>query len=223
MKLGVLYVVATPIGNLNDITFRAIKTLKEADLIACEDTRITQKLLNHYSIKKKLVSFHQHSKLEKINYVIDYINNGKNVALVTDAGTPGISDPGNKLVAEALANDIRVIPIPGVSALTALVSVAGIDMQKFVFLGFPPNKKGREKYFKEAVSSVYPVIYYESPYRLLKNLELINRLDKDKKIIVGKELTKIYEETVRGKAAEVLDYFEKNREKVKGEFAVVLY
>jgi 16S rRNA (cytidine1402-2'-O)-methyltransferase len=222
MDTGILYIVATPIGNLEDITFRAVRILKEADLIACEDTRVTQKLLNHYSIKKPVTSYFQHSKLAKVSQIIDSLKIGKNVALVTDAGTPGISDPGNKLVEEAVKNNIQAIPIPGPAGLTAIVSVAGIDMQRFIFLGFPPHKKGRETFFKEIVSAKYPVIYFDSVHRVIKNLELLEKLAPGKKIILGRELTKMFEEVVRGKVEEVLGYFEKNKNKVKGEFVIIV-
>jgi len=223
MNTGLLYIVATPIGNLEDITFRAIRTLKEADLIACEDTRVAQKLLNHYEIKKPLISYFQHSKLAKINQIIDSLKSGKNVALVTDAGSPGISDPGNKLVEEAVKNYILVIPIPGPSGLTALASVAGIDMQRFTFLGFSPHKKGRETFFKKIVNSRYPVIYFDSVHRVIKNLELLNSLDPGKNIILGRELTKMFEEIIRGKSLDVLKYFEENKSKIKGEFIIIAY
>lgn len=154
---------------------------------------------------------------------MEIIKTGRNVALVTDAGTPGISDPGNKLVEEAINNDIAVIPIPGPSGLTTLVSVAGIDMQRFTFLGFPPHKKGRETFFKEIVSSKYPVIYYDSVHRVMKNMELLQSLSSGKNIILGRELTKMFEEIVRGKIEEVLEYFEKNKGKIKGEFVIIAY
>ena len=218
-----LYVVATPIGNLQDITLRALEILKSVDLIACEDTRVTTKLLNHYQIKKPLVSYHQHSKIGKVDRIIEKLKNGKKVAVVTDAGTPGVSDPGNVLVAEAIKNEIKVIPIPGVSALTTIVGIAGIDLQKFVFLGFPPHKKGRETFFKKVLKSEFPVIYYDSVYRILKNLKLLQKLGgQNKNIILGRELTKIYEETMRGKPEEILNYFKTNPEKLKGEFVVIV-
>lgn len=223
MDTGILYIVATPIGNLGDITLRALETLKKVDLIACEDTRVTKKLLDRYEIGTPVTSFFQHSKTPKIASIIRDLKSGKNVALVTDAGTPGISDPGNKLVEEAINNNICVIPIPGASALTALISVAGIDMQKFIFLGFPPHKKGRETFFKEVIAQNYPVVYYESPHRVLKNLELLKSLESEKNIILGRELTKIFEETVRGTADEVLKYFQENPGKVKGEFTIIVY
>lgn len=219
---GILYIVATPIGNLGDITMRALETLEKADIIACEDTRVTSKLLSHYSINRPLVSYHQHSRITKIDYLIKELKDGKNIALVTDAGTPGISDPGNILIAKALEYQIAVIPIPGASALTALASVAGIDMQKFVFLGFPPHKKGREKFFgnlENLVQSGLPVICFESSHRILKSLESLKSLN----IILGRELTKMFEEIVRGTAEEVLEYFESNPSKVKGEFVIIIY
>lgn len=221
--MGILYIVATPIGNLEDITLRALETLKRVDFVACEDTRVTAKLLNHYSIKKPLISYHQHSKITRVEKIIEHLEAGKNIALVTDAGTPGISDPGNYLVAEVLKNNIAVIPIPGPSALGAIASIAGIDLQKFVFLGFPPHKKGRETFFKVVADSRMPVIYYDSVHRVLKNLEFLESINPDKKIILGRELTKMFEETVRGSAKEVLEYFEKNKEKMKGEFTIIAY
>lgn len=221
-KCGILYVVATPIGNLQDITLRALEILKSADFVACEDTRVTSKLLNHYSIQKTLISYHQHSELKKIDLIINKLKDGKNIALVTDAGTPGISDPGNILVAEAIKNKIEIQSIPGPSALGALISIAGIDLQKFLFFGFPPHKKGRETFFKEVIGSKYPVVYYESPHRFIKNLELLKLFECDKRIIIGRELTKIFEQVVRGNTSEILAYFEKNQDKIKGEFVVII-
>jgi len=218
---GVLYIVGTPIGNLEDITLRALKTLKEVELVVCEDTRVTAKLLNKYEIKKPLLSYHQHSKNSKIEKIIKELKNGKALALVTDAGVPGISDPGNIVVKEAMRNKIKVIPIPGVSALTALISVAGADMQKFLFLGFPPHKKGRKTFFENILKSDIPVVYYDSVYRFIKNLEFLKNLGGDKKnIILGRELTKIYEEIIRGDIDSVLKYF-KNK-KVKGEISIII-
>lgn len=213
-----LYIIATPIGNLKDITLRALEILKKVDLIACEDTRVTKKLLNHYDIKTSLISYHQHSKTTRIDYLIDKLKEGKNIALVTDAGTPGISDPGGKLIEEAVRNDIEVIPIPGVSALATLISASGINTQKFIFLGFPPHKKGRETFFKEVKESNLPVIFFESRYRILKALKALE----NSQVIIGRELTKMREEIIRGSAEEALEYFEENPDKVKGEFAVVV-
>lgn len=221
LKKGTLYIVGTPIGNLGDITLRALETFKTVDLIACEDTRMTKRILKRYEIKTPLISYHQHSKITKIDLILEKIKNGQSVALVTDAGTPGISDPGNILVAEAVKVGLKVGPIPGVSALTAMVSVSGIDMQKFTFLGFPPHKKGRQTFFKEVLNFNLPVVYYESPYRLIKNLELLKELECGKNIIIGRELTKIFEEIQRGSVDEMIDYFGK-KEKIKGELVVIL-
>jgi len=229
MNTGILYIVATPIGNLGDITFRAVETLKKSDLIICEDTRNTKRLLDRYEIKTSASCFYVGGgkgavkPRMKFDFIISELKNGKNLALVTDAGTPGISDPGNQLVEKAVENQIAVIPIPGASALTALASVSGIDLQKFIFLGFPPHKKGRETFFKEIAALNYPVIYYESPYRVIKNLELLKSLAPEKKIILGRELTKMFEEIVRGTAEEVLEYFRDNKDKIKGEFVAIVY
>jgi 16S rRNA (cytidine1402-2'-O)-methyltransferase len=223
MNTGLLYIIASPIGNLEDITFRAVELLKEVNMIACEDTRKTKILLNHYGIKTPLVSYHQHSKLQKIDFLIAKLKEGKNLALVTDAGTPGLSDPGNKLVEEVLKEGVKVVPIPGSSALGAIISVAGIDMQKFVFLGFPPHKKGRETFFKEVANSEIPTVYYDSAHRFMKNLELLESFKPEAEIILGKELTKIFEEIVRGNIREVIQYFQANPDKIKGEFVVIAF
>ncbi len=223
MERGILYIVATPIGNLSDITLRALETLKKVDFIACEDTRVTVKLLNHYNIKNPLISFHQHSRLQKFDLIINKLKEGKNIALATDAGTPGISDPGNNLVAEIIKNNIKVIPIPGPSALAALISVAGIDTQKFIFLGFPPHKKGREKFFKEVAEAKYPAIYYESPHRVVKNLELLAGFNPEKNVIIGRELTKMFEEIIRGNLADALKSLNQKKAQIKGEFTIIVY
>lgn len=220
--IGTLYIVATPIGNLEDMTFRAIRTLKEVDRIVCEDTRVTKKLLFHYEIQKPLVAYHQHSGNLSRDKIIEAILRGENVAVVTDAGTPGVSDPGNELVEAAVEKGIMVVPIPGVSALATLLSVSGIDMQRFLFLGFPPHKKGRKTFFERVAESKIPVVYYDSPYRVIKNLVLLKENVVEAKIIIGRELTKKFEEIVRGNVSQVLKYFEEHPEKVKGEFAVIL-
>jgi len=230
MNTGILYIVATPIGNLEDITFRAIRVLQEVDLVVCEDTRVTKRLLDNYNIKTPTASFYNLQRkagatkpVPKVEYLVHNLVQGKNIALVTDAGTPGISDPGNQLVEAAVAEQISVIPVSGVSALTTLASVSGIDLSEFVFLGFPPHKKGRETFFKKVIEFSMPVIFYESPHRVLKNLELLQKLGTEKKIILGRELTKMFEEIVRGSVSEVLDYFQKNPGKVKGEFVIIVY
>lgn len=220
---GTLYIVATPIGNLSDITLRALETLKAVDAILCEDTRVTGKLLSHYEIKKPLLSCHEHTDERKLGQIIERLRKGENLAFVSDAGTPGLSDPGNRLVELALAAEISVIPLPGVSALATIVSVAGISMQEFLFRGFPPHKKGRETFFKAVAASEVPVVYYESPHRVMKNLELLQKFAPDIKIIIGRELTKMFEEVVRGGIEEEIRYFMEHPEKVKGEFTIIAY
>ncbi len=220
---GKLYIVATPIGNLGDITLRALEKLKEVGLILCEDTRVSKKLLDHYQIQKPLLSYHQHSRLQRLEKIKEHLQAGKNLALITDAGTPGLADPGNQLVAELLKEEIKIEVLPGVSALTALISLAGISMQQFVFLGFPPHKKGRESFFKEVeeLSQKRPVIFYESKYRFLKTLATLRGLSFN--IIVGRELTKMHEEIKRGTVEEIFDYYQDNPQKIKGEFTLIVY
>jgi 16S rRNA (cytidine1402-2'-O)-methyltransferase len=220
---GILYIVATPIGNLEDITLRALGIFKEVDLIACEDTRVTSKLLMHYEISKPLISLHHHSAKGQYEKIIDALKEGKSAAYASDAGTPGISDPGNKLVEKAISEDIKVVPIPGASALAAFVSVAGIDMQEFAFAGFPPHKKGRETFFKNVAALQNPVIYYDSPHRVMKNLELLEKFAPEKKIIIGRELTKMFEEIVRGRISDIKKHFDLHPEKMKGEFVVIVH
>jgi 16S rRNA (cytidine1402-2'-O)-methyltransferase len=217
------FVVATPIGNLEDITLRALRVLKEVDFILCEDTRNTQTILNKYEIKTKTISYHQHSKDSKKNKIFDLINEGKNLALVSDAGTPGVSDPGGLLVSqirEEFGDEVKIIPIPGASALTAALSVSGLSFREFTFLGFLPHKKGRETIFKEIRESERIYVFYESPHRLLKSLEAMQGFE-NKKIIVIREITKVFEETVVGKPEEVLEFF-KNKTKILGEFVVIV-
>jgi len=221
-----LYIIGTPIGNLKDITLRALEVLKEVDLILCEDTRVTKKLLEHCQIKKPLLSYHQHSKLKKVNYILELLKQGKNLALVSDAGTPGISDPGNLLVYEAierLREKVEIIPIPGPSAATAAASISGFPMDKFLFLGFPPAKRKRKKFFQEVIGSKYPVIFYESPYRIIKSLRDLQLISKTynlkPKIVVCRELTKKFETIYRGKIEEVIKEIEKNP---RGEFVVIV-
>lgn len=230
MGTGVLYIVATPIGNMEDITLRAIRTLEEADLIVCEDTRITKRLLDRYGITAPAVSLYQSIRkggsikpILKLGKMVEELKSGKNIAFVSDAGTPGISDPGNQLVDKVMENGIMVIPIPGVSALTTLASVSGADLSRFVFLGFPPHKKGRETFFKEVTSTKCPVIYFESPHRLMKNLELLKTLAPDRRVILGRELTKMFEEIVRGSVGDIIGYFNENEDKIRGEIVIIVY
>lgn len=224
-NFGKLYIVATPIGNLEDITLRALRVLKEVDLILCEDTRVTKKLLDRYEIQKPLLSYHHHSKLSRVEKIAEHLENGKNLALVSDAGTPGVSDPGNELIAQLLnQGEVEIVPIPGASAVSTLASVAGINMSRFTFLGFPPHKKGRETYLREVSGSKYPVIYFESPHRFLKNLELLEKMKPDAKLVVGRELTKMFEEILRGEIGEIREKWEKRAEKEKrGEFIIIAY
>ncbi|MFH1598454.1 MAG: 16S rRNA (cytidine(1402)-2'-O)-methyltransferase [Patescibacteria group bacterium] len=220
--MGTLYVVGTPIGNLEDITLRAIRILKEVDFIICEDTRWSQKLLNHYSIKKPLISYHQHSKLTRINEIVKRLDQ-KKAALVSDAGTPGIADPGNKLVKEVLSQGIKVEVVPGPSALIVLLSISGLATDKFEFLGFLPHKKGRATLFKKIEGADRLIIFYESPHRIQKTLQsLAEVLTEERQVVVGRELTKMFEEIIRGNAQQVNKYFIDNPNKVKGEFTVIV-
>lgn len=223
METGTLFVVGTPIGNLADITLRALETLKSVDFILAEDTRVTKRLLMKYEITTSVYSAHEHTEAKKLEGFLGRIAAGENAAVVTDAGTPGLSDPGNMLVSLAIERGIAVVPIPGVSAVAALVSVAGIDMREFTFLGFPPHKKGRETFFKRVIASDVPVMYYESPHRLMKNLELLQSFAPEMQVIIGRELTKMFEEIVRGSLAEAIQYFTEHSDKVKGEFSVIAY
>lgn len=222
-----LYIVGTPIGNLKDISIRALEILKSVDLILCEDTRVTQKLLNHFEIKTRTLSYHQHSKLEKIKYILELLEKGQDMALVSDAGTPGISDPGNKLVEEAvklLGDQVKVIPIPGASALTSATSISGFQMDKFLFLGFPPQKKKRRKFFQEVVDSKYPIVLYESPYRILKTLNEISAINNKLSVVVCRELTKKFETIYRGTIEQVIEKIRNPQpgEKIKGEFVIIV-
>lgn len=217
--MGILFLIATPIGNLADITLRALRVLKEADLIACEDTRITKKLLSHYDIKTETVSFHQHSKILKIDSLIELLKSGKKVALVTDAGTPGICDPGGLLVKEAVKNEIKIEPIPGPSALTAAISISGFKTDRFLFLGFLPHKKGKETVLKEIIAAKQVVVFYESVHRIIKTLEKLSKLGLERDLVVCRELTKKFETVYRGKARDIINQL---KNEMKGEFVVIV-
>lgn len=218
---GTLYVVATPIGNLQDITLRALETLRSVDLIAAEDTRHTKKLLQHYGIQTPLISFHQHSGAGRVEQIIRRLQAGESVALVTDAGTPGISDPGGALVAAAHKAGIRVVPIPGASAVTAILSVAGLPAHRFRFEGFPPRKEGaRRKFFEQLRGEDAPVVLYESPHRLLKTLQAAYDALGDCWVVVGRELTKQFEEVFCGRLSEALARWQATPP--RGEFVIVL-
>tara|TARA_Y100000310_G_scaffold343382_1_gene450749 strand:- start:70 stop:735 length:666 start_codon:yes stop_codon:yes gene_type:complete len=220
--MATLYIVATPIGNLKDISFRAIETLKEVDLILAEDTRITKKILSHYNIHTPIKSYHKYSTEKVCEFAAENLKKGKNIALTTDAGTPTISDPGSKLVAyiKKTLPEAKISPIPGPSALISALSAAGIGADSFTFLGYPPHKKGRQKFFKNLEKVLKPVVFYESPHRLEKALEQLKETVGDGEIIVAKELTKIHEEIWRGKIEEAQIYFIK--EKKKGEFTIII-
>jgi 16S rRNA (cytidine1402-2'-O)-methyltransferase len=222
--MAILYIVASPIGNLEDISERALRILSEVDLILCEDTRTTKKLLDRYQIKTSTLSYYQHSKIQKIEYILQLLKEGKNLALVSDAGTPGISDPGNKLVQEvikSLSDQVEIMPIPGPSAVAAAASISGFSMDKFLFLGFPPTKKKRKKFFEEVINSKYPVILYESPYRILKTLNELKMVNDKLSVVVCRELTKKFETIYRGTIDKVIEQL-KNKEVIKGEFVVVV-
>lgn len=251
-----LYIVATPIGNLKDITLRAIETLRSVDLVLAEDTRVARKLLSHFDIKTALFSFHKFSGKGSVKKILDLLEDGKNIALITDAGTPGISDPGQWLISLLMSNSksiwdegrterggaslqgfrtnekpgsyrpygfeskIEIIPIPGPSSITAIISVADIDCSEFVFLGFPPRKKGRKTFFERVAKSDIPVILFESPHRILKTLKELEGAAEDRYTNIGRELTKIYEEVFRGKLSEAQKHF--MGEKQKGEFVIII-
>ncbi len=220
--MSILYIVATPIGNLSDITLRAIDVLKNVDLILCEDTRKTRILLDHFQIKTQVLSYHQHSKLEKINYIVDFLKQEKNVALVSDAGTPGISDPGNKLINLALEqlNSLTIVPIPGPSAVTAALSISGFCTDKFLFLGFLPLKKNKRKILWEIANFKYPVIFYESPYRIIKTLNGLGELNSELSVVVCRELTKKFETIYRGNIKKVTEEIKNST--IKGEFVIII-
>ena len=217
---GTLYVVATPIGNLGDITVRALERLGSVDLIACEDSRVTRRLLQRYNITTPTTSYHQHSDIHKIAQLVAQLKSGTNVALVTDAGTPGVQDPAGRLVQAVRAEHIAIVPIPGPSAVTALLSVAGVSADEFYFIGFPPKKKGRETLFKRLATVPAPLVFYESPMRVERLLrDIVTHLG-DRSVLVGRELTKKFEETKSGLATEVMA--ELASKKPKGEFVLIV-
>ena len=230
--MSTLFVVATPIGNLSDLSERAKATLALVHTVLCEDTRVTGKLLHHFGIKTPMMSYHQHSGDDKTKKILDLLEEGQDLALVTDAGTPGISDPGGKLV-EAVVNrykripheispgrEIVVTPIPGPSALVTAISIAGVPADEFLFLGFPPNKKGRQTYFDRLATVESTVVIYENTHRIFKSLEEINKRTPQRHLVVCRELTKLHETIYRGTAAEVTEALTSTS--IKGEFVIVL-
>lgn len=216
-----LYLVATPIGNLEDITLRALRVLKEVNLIAAEDTRQTRKLLAHYQISNDLTSFNDLNKEFRSRQLVGLMKEGKNIAIVSDAGTPGISDPGFYLVRECVREEIKIVPVPGASALLSALTCSGLPTDKFYFFGFLPKKeKKKEDMLSRIKDFEGTVVFYESPYRIMKTLESMARVIPDYNIVIGRELTKLFEEFVRGSPKEVLEHF--RNKAIKGEFVVIV-
>lgn len=216
---GKLYLVATPIGNLDDITFRAINILKEADIIAAEDTRHSLKLLSHYGISKHLISYHRHNEDVKTDLLIKKLLEGNDIAIITDAGTPGISDPGEDVVKEAIKNNIEVIPIPGACALISALIASGMNTKQFAFYGFLPlNKKNRKKVLEKIKKEDKTIIFYEAPHKLLKTLQDIKETLGDIKCVIARELTKIHEEYIRDSISNILTKIDEPR----GEYIILL-
>ena len=216
---GKLYICPTPIGNLEDITYRTLKILNEVDLIAAEDTRQTLKLLNHYEINKPLISYHRHNEETKSEILIEKLRNGENIALVSDAGTPGICDPGEEVIKKAIEDNIEVIPIPGACAMINALIVSGISTKEFEFLGFLPlNKKLRRQKLKEIENSSKTIIIYEAPHKMKTTLGDLKEILKDRKIVLARELTKIHEEFIRKSIDELLSEIDT----IKGEMILII-
>ncbi len=218
---GSLYIVSTPIGNLDDITLRALKILRHVDLIAAEDTRRTRRLLSHFDIHIPLVSYFEHNELKRLDKLLSHLKTGKEIALVSDAGTPGISDPGYRLIKQAIESGIPVIPIPGPSAIIAALSISGLPTDSFTFVGFLPKKGGKRRKLLDKLGDLNGTsILYESPHRLMETLEDLHHVCGDRQITVTRELTKAFEEVIRGRISEIIDTL-KNR-RIKGEITIVL-
>jgi 16S rRNA (cytidine1402-2'-O)-methyltransferase len=217
---GSLYIISTPIGNLKDISLRALDVLKDIDFIACEDTRVTLILLKSYEIQKELLSLNAFNETSKIDSILTRIKDGENCALVSDAGTPGISDPGTRLISAAINNKIEVIPVPGATAAITALSISGLPSDSFIFEGFIPQKKGRQKKLKELSGEKRTIIIYESVYRIEKLLNELNEYMPERQVVICRELTKKFEEIRRGTPAELLNTF--NEKVNKGEFVVVI-
>ena len=217
---GKLFVVATPIGNLQDISFRAVETLKKVNCIFAEDTRTSKKLINHYDIDTKLYSYHDHSSEKEIARLLDILKDHKDVALISDAGTPTISDPGYSLIRQCINEGIEVIPIPGASALTAAISASGLPSDAFAFIGFLPTKKGRKKKISSLENLDMTIVLFESPHRLIKTLNQLKEALGERPIVVARELTKLYEEIIRGNFSSAIEFFE--AKKIKGEIVIMI-
>lgn len=215
-----LYIVATPIGNLEDMTLRGIRILKEVNYIFAEDTRVTKKLLNHFEIENTVYRYDEFTKMHQIANIINLLKEGKDIALVTDAGTPCISDPGYELVDAAHKEEIKVVPIPGASALTASASVAGLSMRRFCFEGFLPKKKGRQTLLKSLTEEERTIVIYESPFRIEKTLRDIEQFIGVREVVIIREITKIYEEIMRGTTTELIERLAKNP--IKGEIVLLI-
>jgi 16S rRNA (cytidine1402-2'-O)-methyltransferase len=222
METGILYLVATPIGNLEDITLRALRILSEVDYVLCEDTRVTGKLLHHHAITAKMHRYDAHTSESAHTQIISDLKEGKKIALVSDAGTPGVSDPGVLLIKQVRQAELNIEVIPGPSAVTAAVSLAGIAGNQFTFLGFVPHKKGRETFFKGLATAPSPVVFFESTHRILKTLEAIATFYPTAQVYIGRELTKLHEELLVGTATEVKAVLESTPVKQKGEFVVIV-
>ena len=219
MEKGTLYLVATPIGNLDDITFRALKILKEVDLIAAEDTRHTLKLLNHFEISKPLISYYKQIEKSKSDVLIPKLLEGKNIAIVSDAGAPGISDPGEEIVKQAIENGIKVVPIPGACAFVNALIASGLNTKEFSFIGFlSAQKKEKKDKLEELKYETKTLIFYEAPHKLLGTLSTICEVFGDREVVLARELTKIHEEFIRGKISEILEKLDEP----KGEFVVLV-
>lgn len=221
-----LYIVATPIGNLEDITLRAISVLRNADFILAEDTRVTRVLLDKYNIKIPIISYHQHSQLQKIEQIVDLLKDGKNLALVSDAGTPGINDPGNYLIMKTLEAipDLKIVPIPGPNAAISTLSISGFPSDKFIFLGFPPRKKGRQTFFKKVGQIDETIVFYESKHRILKALNELKEFSTigERPMLVVRELTKQFETIYRGTINEIMLKLNNHKDNLLGEFVVII-
>lgn len=219
-KIGIVYIVSTPIGNLSDITFRAVEILKSVPLIAAEDTRKTKILLNHYEISTPLISYYEHNHFSRIDRIIEHLKDGRNIAVVTDAGTPGVSDPAYKLIREAIAIGSKVESIPGASAVLAALISSGLPTDRFIFEGFLPPKKGRKKRLSVLKQETATIIFFENPKRIKRTLTDILEHIGNRPAVVCRELTKLYEEIIRGTVVELLAYFSKHE--VRGECVILI-
>lgn len=220
---GTLYVVATPIGNINDISYRAIDILSKVDLIAAEDTRHSRKILTNFGINTKVISYHKYNEYEKCDQILDLITKGKNIALISDAGTPGISDPGDIIVSKAHKKNINVSPIPGASSVISALSVSGFASKDFKFTGFLPKKQNQKiEFLKKNINKNYSLVFFESPKRVIKTLEDLKNIYNGKEIIITREITKIYEDIGIDSIDNWIDLYRNNQEKIKGEFVFII-